>query len=176
MVLIRENASSTQPLATFDYNDLNAYIQVVVGLAHPPEDLVALYDGVVKKAQARISIPLREIQPICRQESLVTLQGAEDLAKAIEVFGSGIHRLWVTNHAGQVIGILSQLKLMEFFWNEGINFPLIDDLYPRLIRDLGVGSQQMIAVKLVSSALVPTAGDILTHITAQIARSAMPWN
>ena len=135
--MIRENASSTQPIATFDYNDLNAYIQVVVGLAHPPEDLVALYDDVVKKAQARISIPLREIQPICRQESL------------IEVFGSGIHRLWVTNHAGQVIGILSQLKLMEFFWNEGINFPVIDDLYPRLIRDLGLGSQQIIAVKLV---------------------------
>ena len=149
--MTRENASSTKPISTFDYNDLNAYIQVVVGLAHPPEGLVELYDDVVKKAQARISIPLREIQPICRQETLVTLQGDEDLAKAIEVFGSGMHRLWVTNHAGQVIGILSQLKLLEFFWNEGINFPVIDDLYPRLIRDLGVGSQQIIAVKFVPS-------------------------
>lgn len=120
---------------------------MVVGLAHPPEDLVALYDDLAKKAQSRTSIPLRRIQPICRQESLVSLQGDADLAKAIEVFGSGIHRLWVTNPAGEVVGILSQLKLLEFFWNEGVNFPAIDDLYPRLLRDLSIGSQQIIAVK-----------------------------
>lgn len=146
VVLVRENATSTKPIWTFDYNDLNAYILVVVGLAHPPEDLVALYDDLAKKAQSRTSIPLRRIQPICRQESLVSLQGDADLAKAIEVFGSGIHRLWVTNPAGEVVGILSQLKLLEFFWNEGVNFPAIDDLYPRLLRDLSIGSQQIIAV------------------------------
>ncbi len=138
-----------KPISTFDYNDLNAYVLVVVGLAHPPEDLVALYNDVAEKAQSRTSIPLRHIQPFFRQESLVTLQGDEDLGKAVEIFGSGIHRLWITNHAGEVVGILSQLKLMEFFWTEGINFPVIDDLYPRLVRDLGIASQQIIAVKSV---------------------------
>lgn len=121
----------------------------MVGLANPGEDLVQLYDAIAKKAQARISIPLRDIQPILRKESLVTLQGDEDLPKAIEVFGSGVHRVLVTNHNSQVVGILSQLKLLEFFWNEGINFRAIDELYPRLLRDLGVGSQQIIAVKYV---------------------------
>ncbi|KAI0382604.1 hypothetical protein F5Y04DRAFT_49024 [Hypomontagnella monticulosa] len=146
VVIVREDSTSSSPLSTFDYNDLNAYILVVVGLANPGEDLVELYDSIAKKAQARISIPLRDIQPICRKESLVTLQGDEDLPKAIEVFGSGVHRVLVTNHNSQVVGILSQLKLLEFFWNEGINFRAIDELYPRLLRDLGVGSQQIIAV------------------------------
>ncbi|OTA99320.1 hypothetical protein M426DRAFT_325239 [Hypoxylon sp. CI-4A] len=146
VVLIRENASSTSPVSTFDYNDLNAYILVVVGLAHPTEDLVELYDTVAKKAQARVSIPLRDIQPIFRKESLITLQGDEDLAKAIEVFGSGVHRVFVTSYNGEVVGILSQLKLIEFFWIEGMNFRVIDDLYPRLLRDVGVGSQQILAV------------------------------
>lgn len=146
VVIVREDPSSSVPISTFDYNDLNAYILVVVGLANPGEDLVQLYDAIAKKAQARISIPLRDIQPILRKESLVTLQGDEDLPKAIEVFGSGVHRVLVTNHNSQVVGILSQLKLLEFFWNEGINFRAIDELYPRLLRDLGVGSQQIIAV------------------------------
>ncbi|RYP69804.1 hypothetical protein DL771_005913 [Monosporascus sp. 5C6A] len=146
VVLVREDVTSTKPVATFDYNDLNAYVLVVVGLAHPPEDLVALYDDLAKKAQSRTSIPMRDIQPICMQESLITLQGDQHLAKAVEVFGSGIHHVCVTNHADDVVGILSQLQLIEFFWREGVNFPAIDDLYPRLIRDLGIGSQQIIAI------------------------------
>lgn len=146
VVLIRESPTSTTAISTFDYSDLNAYILVVVGLGHPPDESVALYDDIAKRAQARDSIPLRDIQPICRKESLVTLQGDEDLARVIEVFGSGIHRVLITNFQGEVIGILSQLKLMEFFWNEGIHFRAIDDLYPRLMKELGVGSQQMIAV------------------------------
>ncbi|KAI1175300.1 hypothetical protein F4777DRAFT_588643 [Nemania sp. FL0916] len=146
VVLIRENSTSTTAISTFDYSDLNAYILVVVGLGQPPDDLVALYDDITKRAQARDSIPLRDIQPICRKETLVKVQGDEDLATAVEIFGSGIHRILVTNFQGEVVGILSQLKLMEFFWNEGINFRVIDDLYPRLMKELGVGSQQIIAV------------------------------
>lgn len=121
----------------------------MVGLAHPSEDLVELYDSIAKRAQDRVNIPLRDIQPICRKESLVTLQGDDDLAKAIEIFGSGVHRMLVTNHNTDVVGIFSQWKLIEFFWNEGINFRVIDDLYPRVLRDLGVGSQQILAIKYV---------------------------
>lgn len=87
------------------------------------------------------------MQPICRKEALVTLPGNDDLAKAIETFGSGIHRLLVTSPAGDVVGILSQLRLVEFFWNEGINFRAIDELYPKLMRDLRIGSQQIIAIR-----------------------------
>lgn len=53
----------------------------------------------------------------------------------------------MTNSAGEVAGVLSQLRLVEFFWNEGVNFRVIDDLYPRLMRDLAIGSQQVIAVR-----------------------------
>jgi hypothetical protein len=86
-------------------------------------------------------------KPICRKEALVILPTHEDLAKAIEIFGSGVHRIIVTNSAGEVSGVLSQLRLVEFFWNEGVNFRVIDELYPKLIRDLGIGSHQVIAVR-----------------------------
>ncbi|KAJ0295687.1 hypothetical protein COL5a_011862 [Colletotrichum fioriniae] len=146
VVLIREDASSQTAVSTFDYNDLNTYLLVVVGLARPDEEQVPLYDEIVNKAQTGARIALRDIQPLCRKESLITLPFDETLERAIEVFGSGIHRVLVTNPSGDVIGILTQLKVIEFFWNEGINFPAIDRLYPVLLRDLGIGTQQIVSV------------------------------
>lgn len=146
-VLIRQNASATTAISTFDYNDLNAYLLVVVGLANPDEGQVSLFDDIATKAQDGTPITLEDIQPICRKESLVTLPFDETLDKAIEIFGSGIHRVLVCGPSGDVAGMLSQLKLVEFFWNEGINFPAIDRLYPAILRDLAIGTQQIIAVK-----------------------------
>lgn len=147
-VLIKDGPVKT-PVSLFDCNDLNAYLLAVVGLAKPEEDLVELYDSIARRAQDREAIPLRDIQPICRHEQVVSLPPDEFLPGAIEVFGSGIHRLLITNQAGDVVGVLSQLKVLEFFWNEGINFAVIDRLYPTLLRDLHIGSQQIIAIKYV---------------------------
>lgn len=147
VVLIREDASAKTAVSTFDYNDLNTYLLIVVGLARPDEEQVAIYDDIVTKARDGARIALRDIQPLCRKESLITLPFDETLDRAIEVFGSGIHRVLITSPAGDVVGILSQLKLVEFFWNEGINFPAIDRLYPVILRDLGIGTKQIVAVK-----------------------------
>lgn len=136
-----------KPVSTFDYRDLNAYLLAVVGLAKPDEEHVALYDSIARRAQEREAIPLRDIQPICRHEQVVSLPPEEFLPGAIEVFGSGIHRILVTTQEGETIGVVSQLKVLEFFWSEGINFPVIDRLYPALLRDLHIGSQQIIAIK-----------------------------
>jgi hypothetical protein len=147
VILIREDPNSNTPVSTFDYNDLNTYLLVVVGLAKPDDDSLTLYNEIAAKARERAPIPLRDIQPICRKESLATLPSGERLSRAIEIFGSGIHRVLVTNQSSEVIGILSQLRLVEFFWNEGVNFPNIEKLYPVILRDLGIGTQQIIAVK-----------------------------
>jgi len=147
VVLIRESEASEKVVSTFDYTDLNAYLLVVVGLAHPSEETRAHYEEIATKAREGSSIPLKDIQMFCRNESLVMLPAGEHLTKAIEVFGSGIHRLLVTNEAGHVVGILSQLRLIEFFWAEGANYPSIEKLYPVQIRDLGIGSQHILAVK-----------------------------
>lgn len=147
VVLVRETSSAQTALTTFDYSDLNAYLLVVVGLANPDEENIALYDQIAKKAQAQEDIPLRDIQPLSRKEDLVTLPADEYLDKAMEAFGSGIHRVLITSATGEVIGILSQLRLVEFFWNEAVNFPIIERLYGSLLRDLQIGTHQTIAIK-----------------------------
>ncbi|ROW01817.1 hypothetical protein VPNG_07795 [Cytospora leucostoma] len=165
-VLIKDGPVKT-PVSLFDCNDLNAYLLAVVGLARPEEEMVQLYDSIARRAQDREAIPLRDIQPICRHEQVVSLPPDEFLPGAIEVFGSGIHRLLITNQAGDVVGVLSQLKVLEFFWNEGINFAVIDRLYPILLRDLHIGSQQIIAINAdapLAEALVLMSTEGLTSI------------
>ncbi|KAL2751926.1 hypothetical protein ACRALDRAFT_1078342 [Sodiomyces alcalophilus JCM 7366] len=146
VVLVRENPHSSTAIASFDYNDLNTYLLVVVGLANPDEDQIAVYRDIAAKAQDGTRITLGDIQPICRNESLASLPFDETLDAAIEIFGGGVHRVVVCGPSGDAVGILSQLKLIEFFWNEGINFPVIDLLYPVSLRELGIGTAQIIAV------------------------------
>ncbi|EJT75251.1 SDS23 [Gaeumannomyces tritici R3-111a-1] len=146
VVLVKETATDKTAISTFDFNDLNAYLLVVVGLAQPEEDQVALYHEIATKARERVAIPLRDIQPICRKEMLVTFDGEEPLSRGIEVLGSGIHRILVTSSNSDLVGILSQLKVLEFFWNEAVSFPVIDRLYPAPLRELSLGTHQIIAI------------------------------
>lgn len=147
VVLVRETPESKRALSTFDASDLNAYLLVVVGLAKPDDESVELYDNIAKKAQAQTPIPLREIQLLSRKEELVVLPLDATLDKAMEAFGSGIHRLLVTNQDGKVVGVLNQLRMLEFFWSEAANFPVIDRLYGSILKDLQIGTRQIIAIK-----------------------------
>lgn len=117
---------------------------MVVGLLKPEGDQVDLFNAILSKGGA---FPLRDVQPLFRKESLINLPATEKLAQAIQVLGSGIHRLLVTSTGGEVVGIASQLRLVEFFWNEGVNFPNIERLYPVVLRDLGVGAKEVVYVK-----------------------------
>ncbi|CAM1503767.1 Fc.00g013580.m01.CDS01 [Cosmosporella sp. VM-42] len=145
VVLVRENPNTQVAISTFDFTDLNVYLLLVVGLTKPEEDQVDLFNHILAKVQGG-AIPLRDVHPLFRKESLVSLPGTERLAQAIQVLGSGIHRLLVTAPNGDVIGIASQLRLVEFFWNEGVNFPSIDRLYPVILRDLGIGTKEIFSV------------------------------
>jgi hypothetical protein len=145
---VRESPTDLSACDTFDYNDLNAYLLVVLGLANPSEDQVEAYTEIAKKAREGTKIPLKDTSSLAKKVPLVTLSESQDLSKAIEIFASGVHRILIvkegTNH---VIGILSQFTLVKFLWDNGSSFPIIDQLYPVILRDLNVGTHQTIAIK-----------------------------
>lgn len=167
VVLVREDPDSLIAVSTFDFTDLNAYLLVVVGLAKPDEDQLELFNFILSKAQQGEDISLRDVQPLFRKESLVKLPATEDLTQAIQILGSGIHRLLVTSQDNKVVGIASQLRIVEFFWNEGVNFPSIDRLYPVILRDLGIGTKEIISVNSdapLSDALTLMSNEGLTSV------------
>lgn len=148
MVLVRETSDGLSACDTFDYNDLNAYLLVVLGLANPAEDQVEAYTEIAKKAREGTTISLKETSSLANKAPLVTLSESQDLSNAIEIFAGGVHRILIvqegTNH---VVGILSQWTLVKFLWDNGSSFPSIDQLYPMILRDLNVGTLQTIAIK-----------------------------
>ncbi|CAK7208766.1 cell separation during budding [Sporothrix curviconia] len=146
-VLVRKGSSDKMAVSTFDYSDLNAYLLIVIGMASPEPEQVAACQSIAQRAQDRVAIPVRDVLPVCHKEPLAMLSYNDDLLRVIEVFGSGARRVVVTNaNATEVVGVLSQLHLIQFFWNEAVNFPQIDRLYAASLRDLQLGSKEIIAI------------------------------
>ncbi|KAJ2978402.1 hypothetical protein NQ176_g3835 [Zarea fungicola] len=147
VVLVRDSKTSNIVTSIFDYRDLNTYLLIVVGLTKPEDHQVALFNEIISRAQQGQAIPLRTLQPLFGREATVQLDAEDTLAQAVEILGSGIHRIVVSDFSNHIIGVLSQLRVADFFWNEGINFPTIERLYPVILRDLGIGTQHTISVK-----------------------------
>jgi hypothetical protein len=150
-VLLRDSKDTQHATGTFDYSDLNAYLLLVVGLAHPDEEDVASFDELAKKGREGKPIPLRDVKEVGnKKEPLITLPHSADLTKAMEVFGSGVHRVLIAEEGTtNVIGVLTQLRLVKFFWENRQSFPDVDQLYPHLIKDLMIGSKSVLAIKSV---------------------------
>lgn len=148
MILLREHASQTTACGTFDYSDLNAYLLVVVGLASPEQGQLEDFDSLARRAREGESIPLRDVTHLAKKEPLLTLSESDNLSKAMGLFGSGVHRILVCNEGtSEVIGILSQWKLVKFLWDNGSSFPSIDQLYPMILKELNIGAPSTIAIK-----------------------------
>ncbi|KAI9797976.1 MAG: cell separation during budding [Piccolia ochrophora] len=147
VVLIRETASEKRALATFDYSDLNAYLLLVVGIAHPDESEISSFNELAKKAREGNKIPIKDVKDLGNKEPFIALPNTARLTQAVEIFGSGVHRIIIVKEGTEeVTGILNQLRLVKFLWENGKSFPVIDHLYPQHLRDLNVGSHQVIAI------------------------------
>jgi len=121
---------------------------LVVGLAHPDERQISSFQDLAAKGREGKPIPLKDVKDLGQKEPLITLSHTAELTKAVEILGSGVHRLLITKEGTtDVIGILTQLKLVRFFWENGRCFPVIEQLFPQLLRDLDIGSHSVVAIK-----------------------------
>ena len=147
VVLLRDSPSSRTAIGTFDYSDLNAYLLLVVGLAQPDEDQVSSFRELAQKGREGKPIPLKDVKGLGRKEPLVTLPHTAPLTKAVEILGSGVHRIIIVKeHTVDAIGVLTQLRLIRFFWEYGRHFPVIEALFPRYLHDLDIGSHSVFAI------------------------------
>jgi CBS domain-containing protein len=147
VVLLREDTSSKVVCGTFDYSDLNAYLLLVVGVAHPTEDQASTFKELAQKGIEGKPIPMKDVKNLGRKEPLVILAKSESLSRAVEIFGSGIHRVVVVDENSEAVGVLTQLRLVEFFWQNRGNFYQIESLFPHTLKDLDMGSHAVYAIK-----------------------------
>lgn len=135
-------------MGTFDYSDLNAYLLLAAGLTQPDEVHMPSYEQLASKAREGIKIPLKDVKDLGAKDPLTTLPASANVLKAVETFGGGIHRVVVVNESkDEVVGIFSQFRLVKFLWENGRSFPVIDQLYPQYLKDLMIGSHEVISIK-----------------------------
>ena len=121
---------------------------LVVGLSKPDDEHAEDFIQLARRAREGKPIPLREIRDLSKKEPLTFLDENADLIKAIETFGKGVHRVVVRNEeTGKVTGVLSQSRLIRFLWENGRSFPVLEQLYTQHLRDLKIGSNDVISVK-----------------------------
>ena len=149
MLLIRENPQAKSAIGTFDFSDLNAYLLLAAGLTQPAEEHLPTFEELAKKAREGTKIPLRDVKDLGNKEPLAVLPASANVLKAVETFGGGVHRVVVVNenNDNEVVGIFSQFRLVRFLWENGRCFPSIDQLYPQYLKDLRIGSQEVISIK-----------------------------
>ena len=142
MLMVRASASDQAAVATFDYKDLNQYLLFATGSLRPDSEHLSFFQNLAKKAQAGHEIPIKEAKSLGTKEPFVILPHTAKLTKVIEAFGSGVHRLIIVKEwTNQVVGVLSQFKVVKFLWENAKCFAVIDQLYPQMIKDLRIGSQ-----------------------------------
>ena len=152
VVLIRPDPQSRRAIGTFDYSDLNAYLLLVVGLARPDVAHLQSFNELAKKGREGKMIPVKDIKDFGRREPVVVLPNTSYLSHAVEMFGSGVHRILIAEEGSQdIVGILTQLRLVRFFWENGRDFQPIDKLFPGTLMDLRVGSKAVRSIKYVSN-------------------------
>jgi CBS domain-containing protein len=153
VLLIREHPQSASAVGTFDYSDLNAYLLLAAGLTQPDEEHLPSFEQLARKAREGIKIPLRDVKDLGTKNALTTLPASANVLKAVETFGGGLHRVVVVDESkgNEAVGIFSQFRLVKFLWENGRSFPVIDQLYPQYLKDLTIGSQEVISIKWVSS-------------------------
>lgn len=150
VLLIRETPQDNSAVSTFDYADLNSYLLLAAGLTVPDQEYRASYEELAKKAREGVKIPLKDVKCLgADKEPLIKLPASANVLKAVEVFGGGVHRVVVTKESNdqEVVGIFSQFRLVKFLWENGRSFPVIEQLYPQALRDLRIGSHDVISIK-----------------------------
>ncbi|KAK4612665.1 hypothetical protein CLAFUR0_13137 [Fulvia fulva] len=144
VVLVRESTKTKTAMTTFDYSDLNAYLLLVLGLSQPDEQAAKLAD----RARSGEALPLKDVQDHlgARVEPAFLPQSAT-LTQAMEILGGGHHRI-VINKEGttEAVGVLTQLRLVRFFWDNHQNFAATETLYQMSLKELEVGAKDVIAI------------------------------
>lgn len=144
LVLVRESTKTKTAIGTFDYTDLNTYLLLVLGLSLPDESAQQLSN----RARGGEAIPMADLlDHLGAREMPAFLPHTADLTQAMEVLGGGSHRLIICKEGtSEVVGIVSQLRLVRFFWENHQNFSATEALYGKSLQELRVGAKVVVSI------------------------------
>ncbi|KAH3903349.1 related to Protein SDS23 [Saccharomycodes ludwigii] len=133
---------------TFDYNDLNSYLLLVLGKIKvlgnnsggnnniSAQDL----EKITRDCQMGKPVPVGEIVRLTPKNPFYKIPQDESLSTAMGILGSGVHKIAITDIEQQtILGILSQRRLIKYIWDNARNFKNLEPLLNASLQSLKIG-------------------------------------
>ncbi|ODQ68111.1 CBS-domain-containing protein [Nadsonia fulvescens var. elongata DSM 6958] len=134
---------------TFDYADLNAYLLLVLGHNNHTRLLTPADEDYLTRARNGQPVPVKFAASIQAKDPFMSLKDTHTISEAIDILASGVHRVAVTDskHQDEVVGILSQRRLVRFIWENGRRFKSLEATFQSTLSELGIsGNHHVIAI------------------------------
>lgn len=135
-LLLRQPPSDSTVTGTFDYTDLTAFLLTVLGVPDPSIAATESFREAVKKArEGDHNIPVKLVGDIGIKDPFITLPETEKLSRLVEILATGVHRVAITKeNSPDVIGVLSQRKVVKYFWENVRSFVDLEPYYSKTVH------------------------------------------
>lgn len=153
--LSKDNTGSLSNCLTFDYSDLNTYLLLImnkIGLSDLNHDFEGfskeIFDTLVAKAKKGEEVPVDFIIKLHPKNPFIKINETETLLPVMEILGNGVHRIAITTatNPSEIIGILSQRRLIKFIWDNARRFQNLEYYFNSSIEELKIGSNNPITI------------------------------
>lgn len=144
---IKATADDPTVSDVFDYSNLNAYLLMVMGLIEPVKNDEETL-SYVKKARSGYVVPVKFAARLGAKNDLSDLKSTSTIAQAVEILGSGVHRVSIfdANDSKSTIGILSQRRLIRFIWENSRKFKSLEPFFQLKLSDIGIGPKDVVSI------------------------------
>lgn len=119
---------------TFDYNDLNSYLLLVLN------KITIADNDITTQCQSGRPVQVNKIVSMTLKNPFHKLSELDNLFTVVKILGSGVHRVAITDESTTKIkGILSQRRLIKYLWENARQFPGLESLLNSSLKELGIG-------------------------------------
>ncbi|RHZ50626.1 hypothetical protein Glove_494g16 [Diversispora epigaea] len=167
-ILIKNNISSApvyDPTAKsyigmFDWSDVMSYLLIVLKKKNvmeqqqkSDEELTSEFKDLLKLAMQCQPVPVKLASDLSHKNPFYSVIPETSLLHVVKLFGSGVHRVVIVGADGVLKGILTQSRVVTYFYENVIRFPPIEQLFPKTIHDLEIGKNHVISAQAESFVL-----------------------
>lgn len=155
-VPVSDTKGSLKSCSTFDYSDLNTYLLLIMDKIPFAELSIDTSDKTyneyiqsqMKKAKKGEEVSVNFITNVNPKNSFIKFNENDVLYNVMEALGNGVHRVAITDSLPDenIVGILSQRRLIKFMWENARRFPSLDFLFNSTLQELDVGSSNPITI------------------------------
>ncbi|KAG0163778.1 cell separation during budding [Apophysomyces sp. BC1015] len=146
---VYHSLSQKSYVGMFDYGDVIAYLLLVLQKIPPSCDEDGdntLIKDIVRRALEGEEVPVKLTSDLSQKNPFYSILSETSLFSAVEAFGCGTHRVCVLKPEGDIKGILSQSTVVKFLYNRRHQFPEIEAIMNKTLRQLHLGESDVIAV------------------------------